>query len=134
MPSHSSGQVNPFLPAPSGRAWVILPAPCGKAWKIHCQSCSSNFKENCMPPILGKSCLFLGKARPSRKRMGGIPFSLKLEGQDWQCIFHAFPQGAGRITHALPLGPGRHGFSFLLDAGRHDFSCTSPCFQFIMED
>ena len=22
--------------------------------------------------------------------MGGILFSLKLEGQDWQCIFHAF--------------------------------------------
>ena len=64
--------------------------------------------------------------RPSQKRMGGItiiPFSLKLEGQDWQFIFDAFPQGAGRITHAVPLGAGRHGFS-----------CTSPCFQFIMED
>ena len=60
---------------------------------------------------------FLG--RPSRKHMGGIPFSLKLEGQDWQCIFHAFPLGAGQITHALPLGAGRHGFSYV---------------QFIMED
>ena len=60
---------------------------------------------------------------PPIRLMGGISFSLKLEGQDWQCIFHAFLQGAGRITHALPLGAGRHGFS-----------CTSPCFQFIMED
>ena len=57
----------------------------------------------------------LMQARPSLKRMGGIPFSLKLEGQTWQCIFHAFPLGAGQITHALPLGAGRHGFFCPLD-------------------
>ena len=37
--------------------------------------------------------------------------------------------------HSLKLeGQGRHVFSCPLDAGRHGFSCTSPCFQFIMED
>ena len=46
--------------------------------------------------------------KPSRKRMGGIPFSLKLEGQDWQCIFHAFPLGAGQITQ-YPCSPTRCG-------------------------
>ena len=95
----------------------------------------------CLPATFSSGCpeckaqgTSRGKARPSRKPMGGIPFSLKLEGQDWQCIFHDFPLGAGQITHALPLGAGRHGFSCPLDAGRHGFSCTSPCFQFIMED
>ena len=44
---------------------------------------------------------FRVKARPSRDRIGGIPLSLKLEGQDWQCIFHAFQQGVGKITHAM---------------------------------
>ena len=62
---------------------------------------------------------FRRKARPSRKRMEGIPFSLKLEGQDWQSIFHPFPLGAGQITHALPLGAGRHGFSFSHVEGKH---------------
>ena len=48
--------------------------------------------------------------------MGGIQFSLKLEGQVKQCMFHAFPQGPERITHALSICVGRHGFSFPLDA------------------
>ena len=66
---------------------------------------------------------------PSLKRMGGIPFSLKLEGQDWQCIFHAFPLGAGQITHALPLGAGRcrHGillFTYTSKFG--EFCFTQP--------
>ena len=74
-----------------------------------------------MPSI----CSIEGLAFPRAdgKHIPIIPFSLKLEGQDWQCIFQSFPQGAERITNALPLGAERHGFS-----------CTSPCFQFIMED
>ena len=51
----------------------------------------------CLPSAWGKAWLF-------RKRMGGIPFSLKLEGQDWQCIFHAFSLGVGRQGFSCPLG------------------------------
>ena len=63
-----------------------------------------------MPPIrLGEGLAFpkdvlsaKHKGHPEEKRMGGIPFSLKLEGQEWQCIFHAFPQGAGRHGFSCP--------------------------------
>ena len=82
-----------------------------------------------MPPIRLREGLAFSRDVPRAKHQGH-----PLEGQDWQCIFHAFPLGAGQIIHALPLGAGRHGFSCPLDAGRHGFSCTSPCFQFIMED
>ena len=51
-----------------------------------------------------------GRQWHARQQMVGISFSLKLEGQDWQCILHAFTKGAERITRAFPLGAGTHKF------------------------
>ena len=52
------------------------------------------------------SAPLIGMLRRARREAS---FSLKLEGQDWQCLFHAFRLGVGQITHALPLDAGRHG-------------------------
>ena len=65
-----------------------------------------------IPPIRLREGLSLkargtsrGKARPFQKRMGGIPFSLKLEGQDWQCIFLAFQFSPPRCRKAWVFPP-----------------------------
>ena len=68
-----------------------------------------------MPPIRLREGLAFLRDIPSAKHnehpeeKPGLPesrwetFSLKIEGQDWQCIFHAFLHLVGRITNAFPL-------------------------------
>ena len=85
------------LPSPVEQDSNVMPSRGRKASMAGCRNII------CLPPHF---------TRPSLELKGSMPFSLKLDVQDWQCIFHAFLQVAGRKTHAFPHLVGRHGFSF----------------------
>ena len=68
-----------------------------------------------MPPIRLRE----GQAFPKADGRYIILFKVRVTGLAvYNCIFHAFLQGSGRITHAFPHLVGRHLFSILLDAAR----------------